>query len=155
VPPRKTPPRTNNIIPSAATAKTRSKGGVFRGQKNSDGGDVARLADAAERGLRDGDLLEVRSDEAAAVGAFSLDHAGTDGVDPDLLRAELAGQHDGDGIDRGLGAGVNRAVLKSNATGNGGAGPLHIVKGHVFHQRRGVQTLDESGADLPVFAAGF
>jgi hypothetical protein len=107
------------------------KGGVFRGQKDSDGGDVARLADAAERGLRDGDLLEVRSDEAAAVGAFSLDHAGTDGVDPDLLRAELAGQHDGDGIDRGLSAGVNRAVRKSDATGNGAnvdyAAPLSEV----------------------------
>ena len=53
-------------------------GGVFRRQKDSDGGDVARLADAAERSLRDGALLEIRSDDAAAVGAFGLDHAGID-----------------------------------------------------------------------------
>jgi hypothetical protein len=77
-------------------------GGVFRGQKDSDGGDITWLADAAERGLREGELFELRSDEAAAVGAFSLDNAGTEGVDPDLFRAELAGQHDGDGVDRGL-----------------------------------------------------
>jgi hypothetical protein len=32
------------------------------------------------------------------VGAFGLDYAGTEGVDPDLFRAELAGQHDGDGV---------------------------------------------------------
>ena len=74
------------------------------------------MADAAERRLREGELFELRSDEAAAVGAFSLDDAGTEGVDPDLLRAELAGQHDGDGVDRGLSAGVNRAVRRCDAT---------------------------------------
>ena len=94
-------------------------GGVFRGQKDSDGGDITWLADAAERRLREGELFELRSDEAAAVGAFSLDYAGTEGVDPDLFRAELAGQHDGDGVDRGLSAGVNRAVRRCDATGNG------------------------------------
>ena len=106
-----------------ATASKKSlagkPGGVFRGQKDSDGGDITWLADAAERGLREGELFELRSDEAAAVGAFSLDYAGTEGVDPDLFRAELAGQHDGDGVDRGLSAGVNRAVRRCDATGNG------------------------------------
>jgi hypothetical protein len=43
--------------------------------------------------------MALRSDESAAVGAFSLDYAGTDCVDPDLLRAELAGQHASDGVD--------------------------------------------------------
>jgi nucleoside-diphosphate-sugar epimerase len=38
------------------------------------------LADAAERGLREGELFELRSDEAAAVGTFSLDYAGTDTI---------------------------------------------------------------------------
>ena len=33
-------------------------------------GDVARLADAAKRSLRDGGLLEIRSDDAAAVDAL-------------------------------------------------------------------------------------
>ena len=92
---------------------TGEPGGVFGRQKDGDGGDVGRLAGAAERSLRDGGLLEIRSDEAAAVRAFSLDNAGTEGFDPDLLRAEFAGQHDGDGVDRGLTAGVNRAVLSS------------------------------------------
>ncbi len=71
-------------------------GGIFRGQKDSDGGDITWLADAAERGLGEGGLFELRSDEAAAVGAFSLDYAGTDSVDPDLLRTKLAGQHPSD-----------------------------------------------------------
>jgi hypothetical protein len=34
------------------------------------------LTDAAEWRLREGELFELRSDEAAAVGAFSLDYAG-------------------------------------------------------------------------------
>ena len=52
---------------------TGKPGGVFRGEKHSNGGDVAGLADAAERSLREDALLESGSDEAAAVGAFSLD----------------------------------------------------------------------------------
>jgi hypothetical protein len=98
---------------------TGKPGRVFRREKDSDGGDVAGLADVAERSLREDDLLEIRSDEAAAVSTFSLDCAGTDGVDPDLLRAELAGQHDGDGVDGCLSAGVNRAVWRCDATDNG------------------------------------
>ena len=74
------------LAKTAASEKSlaRKPGGVFRGQKDSDGGDITWLADAAERGLREGELFELRSDEAAAVGAFSLDYAGTEGVDPDL-----------------------------------------------------------------------
>ena len=34
---------------------------VFRGQENGNGGDVAWLADAAERSLRDEGLLQVRA----------------------------------------------------------------------------------------------
>ena len=66
-----------------------------------------------------GQPLELRSDEPAAVGAFSLDYAGTYGVEPDLLWAELAGQHAGDGIDCGLAAGVNRAVRRCDSPNNG------------------------------------
>ena len=47
------------------------------------------LADAAERGLRDGALFEVRADEARSVYAFGFDHAGIDGVDADLPRAQF------------------------------------------------------------------
>jgi hypothetical protein len=66
--------------------------GVMRGQKESNRGDVARLADATERSLRDGRPLEIGSDEAAAVGTFGLDNAGTEAIDSDLLWTELAGQ---------------------------------------------------------------
>ena len=109
------------LTKTAASKKSLASkpGGVFRGQKDSDGGDITWLADAAERRLREGELFELRSHEAAAVGTFSLDYSGTEGVDPDLFRAELAGQHDRDGVDRGLGAGVNRAVRRCDATGNG------------------------------------
>ena len=71
--------------------------------------------DATERGLRDGGLFELRSDPAVAVGASSLDYAGTDSVDPHLLRAELAGQHASDGVDGSLSAGVNRARRRCDA----------------------------------------
>jgi hypothetical protein len=48
-----------------------------------------------------------------------LSAAGIDGVDLDLLGADLASEHAGDGVNRGLGAGVNRAVRRCDATGNG------------------------------------
>ena len=126
-------------------------GGVVRSQKDSDGGDVARLADAAERSLRDDGLLEVRADEAAAVGAFGLDHAGIDGVDPDLLRAELAGEHAGDGVDRALGAGVNRAVRRRDAAGDGAdvddaAAFAEVLDGGL----RGEQKTEHVDVEMPV-----
>ena len=51
--------------------------------------------------------------------AFSLDRAGTKGIDPDLPWAEFAREHAGDGVDRGLRARVNRTVRRCEATGNG------------------------------------
>src|SRR5438105_4150931 len=94
-------------------------GGVFRRQKDRDGGNIAGLTDASEWGLGDRSRLEVRADNARAMRAFGLDHAGIQRVDADLLRAELAGEHAGDSVDRALGAGVNRAVRRCDATGNG------------------------------------
>ena len=112
---------------------------------------IAGSADAAERSLREGGLREIRSDEAAAVRAFSLDHAGTEGIDPDLLRAELAGQHDGDGVDRGLRAGVNRAVRRCDATGNGAnvndAAPLSEVLHSSLRRKEEAQHID---VEVPV-----
>src|SRR5580704_10664065 len=126
-------------------------GRVFRGQKDSDGGDITWLADTAERRLREGELFERRSDEAAAVGAFSLDYSGTEGVDPDLFRAELAGQHGRDGVDRGLGAGVNRAVRRCDATGNGAhvydAASLHEVLHSGLRDKEEAQHID---VEVPV-----
>jgi len=126
-------------------------GGIFRRQKNSDRGDVPGLTDAAERGLGDGELLEIRSDEAAAVGAFGLDYARTDGVDPDLLRAELAGQHAGDGVDRALSAGVNRAAWRCDAADKGAnvddATPLSEVLHSGLRRKEEAQHVD---VEVPV-----
>ena len=126
-------------------------GGIFRRQKNSDRGDVPGLTDAAERGLGDGDLLEIRSDEAAAVGAFGLDYARTDGVDPDLLRAELAGQHAGDGVDRALSAGVNCAASRCDAADKGAnfddATPLSEVLHSGLRRKEEAQHVD---VEVPV-----
>jgi hypothetical protein len=130
---------------------TGEPGGVFGRQKDGDGCDVAGSADAAERSLREGGLREIRSDEAAAVRAFSLDHAGTEGIDPDLLRTELAGQHDGDGVDRGLRAGVNRAVRRCDATGNGAdvndAAPFSEVLHSGLRRKEEAQHID---VEVPV-----
>ena len=46
---------------------TSKPGGVFRGQKDRDGGDVAGSANAAERSLREGGLREIRSDRKSVV----------------------------------------------------------------------------------------
>ena len=93
--------------------------GVVGGEEGGDAGDVVHLADAAERGLRDGSLLEVGADEARGVYAFGLDHAGVDGVDADLLRAEFFREDAGDGVDRALGSGVDRAVRRRQAADDG------------------------------------
>jgi hypothetical protein len=75
-------------------------GGVFRGQKDSDGGDITWLADAAERGLREGGLFELRSDELNASATPSITEY--QGRSPWLVSAR-----------------VNRAVRRCDATGNG------------------------------------
>src|ERR1700722_6665064 len=67
--------------------------GVVGGEEGGDGSDVIDLADAAKRCLRDDTLLEVGAEEACSVYAFGLDHAGVDGVDADLFRAELFGEN--------------------------------------------------------------
>ena len=62
---------------------------------------LAGLTDASEWCLHHDSLFETGAQEACAVDALSLDHAGIDGVDADVLR-----QDDGDGADRGLCGGV-------------------------------------------------
>src|ERR1700677_1940736 len=48
--------------------------GVAGGEEGSYAGDVVPSADAAERSLCDGILLEVRTDEPSGVHTFGLDH---------------------------------------------------------------------------------
>jgi len=77
--------RGNNPLRSAQAAAGRElfagqPAGVVEGEEDRDVGDVVRLADAAERGVRDEALQEVRACEA--LGALGLDGAGIDRIDP-------------------------------------------------------------------------
>jgi hypothetical protein len=63
-----------------------------------------------QAGLGDRSRFKFGTDEAGAMRAFSLDHAWIQRVDADLFRAEFAGEHTGDGVDRALCAGVNRTA---------------------------------------------
>src|SRR5260370_38080302 len=49
--------------------------GIIGGKENGDAGDVVRLSDATERRARDHRLLEIATNDAAAVRAFGLDLA--------------------------------------------------------------------------------
>jgi hypothetical protein len=143
---------TLDFTPGSAKATGSQKllasepGGVFGGKKDSDRGNVAGLADAAKRSLRENGLLEIRSDESPAVGAFSLDHAGTEGIYTDLPWAELASEHAGDRVDRGLRARVNRTVRRCDATGNGAnvddAAPLSEVVHSGLRHKEEAQHID-------------
>ena len=53
-------------------------------QEDRDGGNIAGLTDASERGLGDRSRLEVRAEKAGTVRAFGLDHAGIQRIDADL-----------------------------------------------------------------------
>ena len=77
--------------------------GIVRSEERGDTGDIIHLTDAAKRGLRDGAFLEVGADEARGVYAFGLNHAGVDGVDADLFRAQLFREDAGDRVHRALG----------------------------------------------------
>src|SRR2546428_14065563 len=85
---------------------------VRAGEEDRDGSDVSRLPGAAQRGLRGRVLLPVGADEAPGARALGVDHARVDGVDPDLLRPQLAGEDARNPVDGGLGAGVHRAVRR-------------------------------------------
>ena len=89
--------------------------GVVRSKEDRDGGDITPLADASKRGMGDRSRFKLRTDDAGAVRAFGLDHAWIQRVDADLFRAEFAGEHAGDGVDRALCASVNRTAWRCNA----------------------------------------
>ncbi len=60
--------------------------GIIGGKENGDAGDVVRLSDATERRARDHRLLEIATNDAAAVRAFGLDLARRNSVHPDFSR---------------------------------------------------------------------
>src|SRR6266478_7773867 len=88
---------------------------VRTSEEDRDGSNVNRLPGAAQRGLRGRVLLPVGADEAPGARALGVDHARVDGVDPDLLRPQLAGEDARNPVDGGLGAGVHRAVRRRDA----------------------------------------
>src|SRR2546422_10748695 len=81
---------------------------VRAGEEDRDGSDVSRLPGAAQRGLRGRVLLPVGADEAPGARALGVDHARVDGVEPDLLLPQLAGEDARNPVNRGLGPGVRR-----------------------------------------------
>lgn len=89
--------------------------GIIRGQEDGDGGDVARSANASERGLCDEGFLEVGADHAGVACAFGIDRARVERVDADLLRTEFAREHAGNGIERSLGADVEDTARRGDA----------------------------------------
>ena len=64
-------------------------------------------------------LLEVAADEAGGMGAFAFHHAGIDGIDADLARAQFRSQNLGDGIHRALGAGIDGGAGNAHAADDG------------------------------------
>jgi len=66
--------------------------GIAGSEERGHRGDVLRLADAAERSICFDLFLEIAAMDASAVQTFGLDHAGVDGIDADLARAEFAGE---------------------------------------------------------------
>ena len=65
------------------------------------------MADAAQRRVAHGLLLEVAADKSGLVHSFGLNHAGVEGIHANLLGAEFLRERDGDGVDRALGARVD------------------------------------------------
>lgn len=89
--------------------------GIVGSQERGDTGDIVHLTEAAQWGLGDDAFLEVRADETRGLYAFGLNHARVDGVDADLLRAQLLRQHARDRINRALGRRVHRGVRRRHA----------------------------------------
>jgi len=75
--------------------------------------------DAAQRGLRDGGLLHVRSMTPALITPSVTTMPGFQRVNPDLPRTELARKHTGDNVYSALCAAVDRAVRECDAAGDG------------------------------------
>ena len=82
--------------------------GVVGSEEYRDRGNVVPVGRFGRAGFeRRCPFSKVRADEAGALGAFRLDHAGVQRIDADLSRPELAREHSRDGIDRALRAGVD------------------------------------------------
>ena len=85
-------PECTELQPSAARGLDGLAGepcGVIGGEERGHGGDVVRLADAAERRICGSFLLEVAAHDAGSMSAFRLNHSGVKGVDADLARAQF------------------------------------------------------------------
>ena len=61
-------------------------------------------------------LLKIGTNNAGGMRAFSLNHAGIDGIYADLSRAKFTRKHAGNCVHRAFGAGINRGVGGRNAS---------------------------------------
>src|SRR4029077_11842006 len=77
--------------------------GGIGGQEDDRRRDVARLAEAAERGVTEQPLAKLGAEDSEVVRTFRLGGAGVDRVDSDVARAKLDGEHAGHRVERGLG----------------------------------------------------
>lgn len=66
---------------------------VWRGEKTDRGSNVAGLADASQRRLRNRIFLKVAAEYSQRVSSLGFNYAGINRVDADLPRAELFRQH--------------------------------------------------------------
>src|ERR1022692_5020982 len=77
--------------------------GIRRSKKCRHGGDVLRLADAAQRSLRLDLFAEVALSDAGGMDALGLNHAGIDGIDANLPRAKFPARGFGTGFTAAFG----------------------------------------------------
>src|SRR5439155_4090383 len=90
----------------------------IRGREEHSGwGDVLHLSDAAQGGLRFELLAKITLVQSGGTDAFGLDHAGIDGVDPDVSRPKFLRKGAGDRVNRSLGRAVNRRVRRRQRAG--------------------------------------
>src|SRR5688500_11478677 len=86
---------------------TRDPPGIVGGEEYSDGADVFRLPDAAQRSLRRDDFRHVRGADARGVKTFGLYHAGAQRVHADLFRTEFFRERLRDVVHRAFRGAVN------------------------------------------------
>jgi hypothetical protein len=79
---------------------------IVRGQKHRDRSYIADNASPSEGSLGDEVFLQVGADDAAAVRAFRFNHAGVDGVYPDLPRSQFPCENARNGVQGALGGGM-------------------------------------------------
>jgi hypothetical protein len=96
---------------------------IVRGQEHSDRSDIADDTGTSEGSLRDEVFLQVRADDASAVGTFRLDYAGVDGVYPDLPRSQFPCKNTRNGVKSAFCGGIDSGISRREPTHAGADHP--------------------------------